>query len=216
MRLALLVDLDGTIVDTLDWHRKIASAVEREICITLPDRAYASFASFIDCLELNPKPVQRAFWDEYNRRVATSAIDEEVGVYSDSVRFLESFAYQGRALITNRPRISTIPLLRHLHLDALVDSVACAIPGVTGKPDTSIGMSVLRTVGHYTHVAVVGDTVIDMDFAHNLSKILHVPVQGFLVDRIRYFNGRSTFGQTVEGLDEVRVALEELLQRSKQ
>ena len=215
MRLALLVDLDGTIVDSTDWHRVVGKEVSQILGIDLPNGAFESCATFFDYTERRRDVFDDSFRDEYNRRALRLMSSAVVGVYCDAIPFLESFAGHGRAIVTNRPAAQTNPLMKHLELESFFDVVECSVPGVFEKPDARIGMSALRKIGKYDAVAVVGDTRTDMEFACNLSKIIHVPVEGYLVDRIRYFNGNLSFGHKVSGLDEVRTGIERLLQGSK-
>lgn len=215
MRLALLVDLDGTIVDSIDWHEKVAREVTERLGIDVPDRAYESYATLDGYAKNRPDLFGDSFLAEYNCRALELILLEEVGVYCDAIPFLESFAGHGRAIVTNRPAAQTMPLVKHLELGNFFDAVECGVLGVFEKPDTRIGMSALRKIGNYNAVAVVGDMTKDMEFARNLSKIVHVPVEGYLVDRIGYFNGNIPFGHKVSGLDEARTGIERLLQGSK-
>ncbi len=215
MRLALLVDLDGTIVDSIDWHERVGKEVSETLGIDIPYRAFESYATFFDYTERRSDVFGDLFWNEYDRRALELMSTAVVSVYCDALPFLESFAGHGRALVTNRPAVQTRPLVKHLELGNFFDAVECGVFGVFEKPDPRIGMSALRKIGEYDAVAVVGDMGVDMEFARNLSKIIHVPVEGFLVDRIRYFNGNLPFGYKVNGLDEARAGLERLLQRSK-
>jgi len=215
MRLALLVDLDGTIVDSIDWHEKVGRETSKTLGIDIQDRAFESYATFFDYTERRPGVFGDSFRDEYNRRALELMHLTEVGVYCDAIPFLESFAGHGRALVTNRPVVQTRSLVNHLGLEGFFDVVECGVPGAFEKPDPRIGMSALRKIGRYDAVAVVGDAKIDMELAHNLSKIVHVPVEGYLVDRIRYFDGNIPFGHKASGLDEARTGIERLLQGSK-
>ena len=162
MRLALLVDLDGTIVDSTDWHERVAREVSKSLGIDVPDRAFESYATFDGYMERKHGAFGDSFLEEYNRRALELMPLAEVGVYCDAIPFLESFAGHGRAIVTNRPAAQTRLLINHLELENFFDVVECAAPGVFEKPDPRIGMSALRKLGEYDAVAVIGDMNKDM------------------------------------------------------
>ena len=139
---AVLVDLDGTLLDTAP---ELAAAANRMLGeLGLPARSVEEIASYIG--KGVPTLVRRALGDGQARLQEALPIFER---YYEEASGRQSVAYPGAregiarlraaglalACVTNKPERFTLPLLERMGLAPYVDAVVCADRLARTKPD---------------------------------------------------------------------------------
>ncbi|MCU0800603.1 MAG: phosphoglycolate phosphatase [Rhodobacteraceae bacterium] len=175
-KLALIFDLDGTLIDSAP---EIHAAANRALAIEgLPPLTFAQVRSFIGngvavllarCLQAHGQPDHGA---QLDRMKASFIADYEMQfslttLYPGVTDMLQTFAKLGHpmAICTNKPEAPTRAVLRHFNL---LQHFPVIIGGDTlpqRKPDPAPLRATLAAL-HTTHALFVGDSEVDAETAH--------------------------------------------------
>lgn len=169
----VLLDLDGTLVDSAEGLHAAASFAAESVGARSVDRAFVrdAIGRGTDRLlhrvcsgamdgEVTPDR-HRAAREAFDRRYATACLTGTVlreGVESA----LGTLRGEGRRLVvaTNKPRSPAFRILEHLGIDAMVDGLVCPDDAGVVKPDPAfIRVAVGDAMLHRT--VLVGDSSID-------------------------------------------------------
>jgi phosphoglycolate phosphatase len=175
---AVLLDLDGTLLDTLPDIAAAASAMLAERGrAPLPAAAVRDFIGsgirkLVErCLEATGEPptdetleeAERSFRRHYERLNGTASRP-----FPDVIETLESLRSRGMALacVTNKARAFTVPLLRSTKLLSYFDAVVTSDDAGERKPHPAPFLQACRALGvSPAEAAVVGDSALDAQAA---------------------------------------------------
>ena len=192
----LLLDLDGTLVDSVDGLLVAGRSAAEVAGAPTPDLDFVrnAIGRGVDMLvhriasgsrdgrvAAGIHARARARFDEVYAQSCLSGTSLRTG----AVEALRAFRHQGRRLVvaTNKPRRPAQLLVRHLDLESLVDGLVCPEDAGVRKPDPAF---VRHALGPDSGVRglMVGDSSIDAETAHR-AEIPFVAIRG------GYDEGRS-------------------------
>lgn len=186
-----LLDLDGTLVDSVDGIHAASVVAAKEIGRDTPSRSLVlrSIGRGADRLlhrilrlgqesELHPDLHARAR-ASFDRAYREACLDGTV-LRSGVVESLETLRGLGHRLwiATNKPRIPAARVVERLGLDRMVDGLWCPEDAGVLKPDPGFIETVLeRDGGDSDRAVLVGDSSVDAQTAEN-AKIPFVAIRG--------------------------------------
>jgi len=173
---AVLLDLDGTLLDTLPDLAAAANAMRQDMGLTeLPAALIATFigkgvdvlvaralAGKIDAIEAQSETYERARQSFYIHYEILNG--QHATLYPGVLEGLEAFQAQGLRLgvVTNKPTVFTLPLLKRMGLAAYMQTVVCGDSCEQRKPDPAPILLACRELGCDPKYALtVGDSIND-------------------------------------------------------
>ena len=200
---AVLLDLDGTLLDTLPDLAAAANAMRREM--GMPELEYDQIGTFIGkgvdnlvrrtlsaslvAAELPEETFERARAIFYRHYTALNG--KASTFYPGVIEGIEAFATMGLkfAVVTNKPTVFTIPLLERTDLAKYMSAVVCGDTCPKRKPDPDQFLFACEQLGVSPgQTLAIGDSINDALAARAAGcKVLAVPYgynEGESVDKL--------------------------------
>lgn len=186
---ALIFDLDGTLLDTLDDLAQTVNAVlEREGFATHPVDAYRYFVG--NGLETLLRRAAPAGTPDQTIASLGLAMREEYAVnwhtktkpYPGVESMLRTLAASGLpfAVLSNKPHDFAVLCVRHFFPDIVFAAVQGSPKGGRAKPDPALALGLAKSFGAAPkNVLFVGDSSVDMDTATAAGMIAGGALWGF-------------------------------------
>jgi phosphoglycolate phosphatase len=188
---AVLFDLDGTLLDTLE---DLADSMNAALgALGFPPHPLAAYRYFVgdgvENLALRALP-EEARLDQGLVRHTVARMREEYGArwklkthpYDGVPDLLDSLSARGlkMAVLSNKPHPATVEVVGHFLSRWRFDAVLGARPGVPIKPDAGAALDVARTLGVPAgSFLYIGDTNTDMATARGAGMLAVGAVWGF-------------------------------------
>ncbi|MCX6670363.1 MAG: HAD family hydrolase [Euryarchaeota archaeon] len=160
---AILFDMDGVLVDSLDaWWKALNNALQRfkheEITRDEFIQTYwgHDLKANLKRLHLNPEVAQFCNITYGNHL-------DYITMYPDTKNTLESLGTYKKAIITNTPSDCTRQILRKFHIEQYFEAIITSDDVVKSKPDPEIVFEACERLGvDVTTVLLIGDTESDV------------------------------------------------------
>ncbi|MBB5215429.1 phosphoglycolate phosphatase [Parapusillimonas granuli] len=173
---AVLLDLDGTLLDTIPDLARASNAMRAEL--GMPELPVATVATYVGKGTENlvkrlladnpegrqPSPEETARALEIFHRHYHEVNGDEASVYPGVVEGLEAFSKAGAALavVTNKPTQFTLPLLERMGLAGYFSQVVCGDTCARKKPDPMPFLHACELLGADPAASLaIGDSIND-------------------------------------------------------
>jgi HAD superfamily hydrolase (TIGR01509 family) len=160
---AILFDMDGVLVDSLDsWWKALNSALRRFKHREITRDEFIStywghdLKANLKRLQLNPE-VERFCNITYGNHL------DYITIYPDTTTTLKKLSAYKKAIITNTPTECTEQILKKFHIEHYFETIITSDDVMKAKPDPEIVIKACERLGVDVHtVVLVGDTESDV------------------------------------------------------
>ncbi|MBI4139515.1 HAD-IA family hydrolase [Candidatus Woesearchaeota archaeon] len=184
MSVLLLLDLDGTLIDTHKHHCIISRKVLRIMNKRCPKKLTHNSIYFL--LQGFSSIERSNFWNEYNTIDNREYTNDwkVISLFSDTISFLDFCKCLDIAIVTDTPERKAWRELNHFGINKYFRAVVCSGTDGLEKPEATMVLKAMSLLNSKpSHIFLIGDSVLDFILAENLSKITQIPLKLFILDR---------------------------------
>lgn len=213
---AVIFDLDGTLVDSLE---DLADSVNRALAeYSLPVHPVAAYRYFlgmgVDCLmrsampEGSPESLVKDVTSYYRADYARNWSNKG-RPYDGILPMLRQLAESGipMSILSNKSQVFTDEFVRHFFPETPFVSIVGSPEGGTAKPDPTLALAIAKTLGVAPGaIALMGDTRVDMETATNAGMLAVGVLWGFRPERELVATGaRVLLARPADFFEKVRL-----------